>query len=69
MNMSKNRHEAIERLRSSLTEQQIADIALVIETAETQGDYHWDDESGGSSWEDDVHETLNFLGDEFRKLK
>ena len=63
--MSKARLAAMERL-SHLPASVREDIALVIETAETQGEYQFDGE--GSVWEDDVNQTLYALAQEIRKL-
>ena len=60
--MSKQRSQALERLRATLTPEQKADLKLVIVTAETQGDYHFDGE--GSVYSDDVNSTLCYLADE-----
>lgn len=40
-------------------------IALVVETADVQGDYRWDGEN--SNYEDDVASTLNMLAGEIRR--
>lgn len=63
MKKSKSREEALLSLKKSLTPEQISDIKLVIETAEVQGDYVFDGE--GSTYEDDVNQTLGFLSREF----
>lgn len=41
-------------------------IILVIETAETQGDYHWNGQD--SVFTDDANETLQHLADEIKRL-
>jgi len=42
--MNKKRKLALKRLRESLTESQIADLKIVIETAEFQGRYEFNGE-------------------------
>jgi hypothetical protein len=61
--MSKDRKQALQRLKAELTERQIADLKLVIETAEVQGDYHFNGED--STYCDDVNATLIQLSAEF----
>lgn len=61
--VSEERQQALLRLKASLTESQIADLQMVIQTAEVQGDYDWNGE--GSVWIDDVNLTLMLLADEF----
>jgi hypothetical protein len=61
--MSNLRKRALERLRKTLTPQQRADLKLVIVTAETQGNYHFDGD--GSVYSDDLNSTLCYLADEF----
>lgn len=36
-------------------------LKVFVETADAQGDYHYDDDAGGSMFEDDVQKTLNHL--------
>lgn len=57
------RSKALLRLKSTLTEKQIEDLKLVIETAEVQGNYDWNGED--SVWSDDVNDTLMQLSREF----
>ena len=47
--------------------QMLEAVALIVETADTQGDYHLGD-GEDSVWEDDVQQTLNGLAAEFRGL-
>ena len=61
--MSKDRKQALQRLKAELTERQIADLKLVIETAEVQGDYQFNGED--SVYCDDVNSTLLQLAAEF----
>lgn len=61
------RTEAIARLKTALTVSQVRDICGIIETAEVQGDYHFDGE--GSTWQECATETLSQLADEFRRMK
>jgi hypothetical protein len=61
------RQKALNLLKSTLSAEQIAALVLVIQTAEVQGDYHFDGE--GSVWSDSVNETLWCLAKEIEKLK
>jgi hypothetical protein len=61
-----NRKAALERL-AKLSQDVIDDIVLVVQTAEVQGDYHFDGDS--SVWEDEVASTLWQLAREFQALK
>jgi len=60
--MSKERSSALTRLLETLTNDQLTDLKLVIETAEVQGGYEWDGED--SVWTDDVNSTLMQLSKE-----
>ena len=62
-----DRKEALAALVAALSPKQVSDLCAIIETAETQGDYHFDGE--GSTWSDDVCTTLGYLADEIRKAK
>lgn len=65
--MDDNRIYALRRLKGTLSLSQIADLRLVIETAEVQGNYFQGDD-GGSVWEDDVAFTLRSLSQEFEVI-
>lgn len=54
----------IERLSPDILE----DIAMLVETADTQGDYHLYN-GEGSMWQDDVNATLQHLATEIRGMK
>ena len=64
--MSKLRDKALKQI-AQLSPEVIDAIALVIETADLQGNYVFDGE--GSVWEDNVQYTLGELSREIRKLK
>lgn len=68
--MGKSREKAMRRL-SKLPEKTLEDIALIIETADMQGNYYWgnDDDDDGSIWRDDAQLTLDCLAGEIRELK
>jgi hypothetical protein len=59
----KSRKEVLAQI-GKLPPDLIEGIAMVIETAEVEGDYHWNGE--GSTWEDSVSGTLNSLAAEIR---
>lgn len=61
------RDEHLARLRQ-LPADIIESIAVVIESADAQGDYIGSDDEG-SSWEDDANRTLAHLAEEIRRLK
>ena len=62
-----DRKTAVVLLVNALNMQQIRELCSIINTAEVQGDYHFDGE--GSTWQDDVHTTLGGLADELLKAK
>ena len=65
--MNEARQACMDRLKATLTQQQIDDIKIVIETAEASGDWVGDGESG-SCYQDDVASTLSNLAREIRRL-
>lgn len=67
MSKIKNRAEALSLIQKLPAGTREA-IAMVIETAETQGDYTGMDADGGSYWQSDVNETLSWLATEIRSL-
>lgn len=59
-----NRKEALE-IVSKLDKETKNAIAIIIETADVQGDYiYYDGE--GSAWEDNCQQTLDYLAKEIR---
>ncbi len=62
-----NRHDALNILRT-LPKDILEAFALVVETAESQGDYTGGNSEDGSWWEESVSETLNSLASEIRHL-
>jgi hypothetical protein len=63
-----DRKQALDVLRT-LPADVLEAFAIVAETADVQGDYYHDEESGGSVWEDSANATLSFLANEVRRLK
>jgi 6-phosphogluconate dehydrogenase (decarboxylating) len=61
--MRMNRKEAL-AIVWQLPEEVRDAIAMAVETADVQGDWHWDGEN--SNYEDDVQQTLNCLAKEIR---
>ena len=61
------RADALNMIRSLPSEVREA-IALVVETAETQGGYVYAGVEVGTVWEDSVNETLSHLACEIRSL-
>lgn len=64
--MSELREQALLRL-SKLPTKTLEDIALVVETADVQGDYRSEDD--GTIWRDESQKTLDCLAREIRELK
>lgn len=60
-----NRADAL-KIVATLSPEQLEAVAMVVETADAQGDYHFDGE--GSVWEDDVNATLRYLATEIRQF-
>lgn len=63
--MSENREDAL-AVVATLTAEQLEAVAVVIETAEVQGDYIYSDDNE-SVWEDNVNFTLRGLAAEVRR--
>lgn len=61
------RQNALDRIKL-LPAVTLGDIAMIVETAETQGSFNFNDGDDGSVWEDDVNQTLNYLANEIRNL-
>lgn len=62
--MNRKRIEALQRLKNSLTQQQVDDLQFVIKNTEHEGNYSGCDSDGGSFWEESVSDTLSALARE-----
>lgn len=66
--MSKRREQALKRL-SNLPAETLEDIALVIETADIEGDYIYNNDDDGATWQFNALTTLYALAREIRNLR